>query len=408
MTKPIKLIHTGDLHIGIQNYGRLDSTTGLHTRLKDFLDTFDNLVSYAVDTGQNAVLISGDIFKNREPDVTQQREFAKRIKTLSDARINVYIIIGNHDLHNAAYKATSVEIYDVLDMPYVYVRKRPSVDVIDTPNGPFQVVALPYISPSNMNIEGTTIEEISLSIRKGIEGLIDGLVKQLDNTLPTVLMSHFSIIGAVPGSEKSILLGREVTLPVSFFARPEFDYVAMGHIHKYQTLYLDPPVVYCGSMDRVDFNEEKEDKGFVEVSLSKGNAEYEFIKLPTRPFKTIYVTADDGDDPFEKTLSEIKKYDLKDAIVKLKVKLPAQNLPMLKEKELLKILRENTFYVAGIEKNIVSDLSHLRHPGITERMSVSQAIREYINKKDEYTALESELLKVNDDLIQELKGEGSI
>ena len=117
MTRPIRLIHTGDLHIGVQNYGRMDSATGMHTRLRDFLSTLDKLVDYAVDDKVDAVLICGDVFKNREPDVTQQREFAKRIKRLSDAGIKVYIIVGNHDLHNTAGKATSVEIYDVVKLP---------------------------------------------------------------------------------------------------------------------------------------------------------------------------------------------------------------------------------------------------------------------------------------------------
>lgn len=407
MMEYIRLIHTGDLHIGMQNYGRLDSATGIHSRINDFLNTLDKLVDYAIGNQVDAVLICGDVFKNREPDVTQQREFAKRVKLLSDADIKVYIIVGNHDLHSAAGKATSVEIYDVVGLPGVYVRRRPSLDVLNTRHGAFQIVALPYASPSNLAVEGTTIEEISMAIRTKLGNLLDMLMQNLDPALPTVLMAHFSLIGATAGSERAIMLGREVTLPVSFLARPQIDYVAMGHIHKHQILYDRPPVVYCGSLDRVDFNEEKEDKGFVEVLLKKGGAFFEFVKLDTRPFKTFYVDATAG-DPFQKVMEAIGEQPLGEAIVKVKVKLPAHALSHLKERELYRILREKAFYVAGIEKDIISDLSHLRHPGITERMDVVQAVAEYISKKQEYGSIKQALLKANEQLIQELKEEGAV
>ncbi|NLX69920.1 MAG: exonuclease SbcCD subunit D [Clostridiales bacterium] len=407
MIEPIRLIHTGDLHIGVQNYGRVDGTTGMHTRLMDFLQTLDKLVDYAVDNQTDAVLICGDVFKNREPDVTQQREFAKRIKRLSDAGIIVYIIVGNHDLHNAVGKATSVEIYDVVDLPGVYVRRKPVVDVLDTRRGPLQIVALPYASPSNLAVEGSSIQDISVSVRDRLGQILDMLIQRLNPELPAVLMSHFSLIGAVPGSEKAIMLGREVTLPAGFFARTELDYVALGHIHKHQILYEKPPVVYCGSIDRVDFNEEREDKGFVEVSLKKGDASYEFIKLDTRPFRTFYVDATGG-QPFEEVVKAIEDEVLDDAIVKIRVKLKSHDISNLRERELYRILRDRAFYVAGIEKDIVSDLSHLRHPGITEKMDIRQAISEYISKKQEYRDIDQELIKVNDQLIQELKEEGAI
>ncbi len=407
MIGPIRLIHTGDIHIGVQNYGRIDSATGMHTRLNDFLSTLDQLVDYAIVNQVDGVLMCGDIFKNREPDVTQQREFAKRIKRLSDSKIYVYIIVGNHDLHNAAGKATSVEIYDVVDLPGVYVRREPDVDVLNTSGGSFQVVALPYVSPSSLAAEGLTIEEMSLSIRSKLEQTISRLIEKLDPALPTVLMTHFSLIGAVSGSEQAIMLGREITLPVDFFARPELDYVALGHIHKHQVLCDDPPMVYCGSLDRVDFNEEKEEKGFVEVFLLKDNTSYEFVPLDTRPFITFHVDAGEG-DPFSKVMESVEWGQLEDAIAKIKIRLPAHRLADLQERELYKLLRKEAFYVAGIEKDIISDLSHLRHPGITERMDIRRAIKEYITKKDEYKDMENALLKTNEQLILELSREGTL
>src|SRR5690606_807289 len=114
------------------------------------------------------------------------------------------------------------------DLPNVYVRRKPSIDILDTKHGPMQVAALPYVSPSVINAEGTTIEELSLDMRQKLCSIVDVLAKRAYTNLPTVFMSHYSVIGAVPGSERSIMLGREVTLPLSCFAREEFDYVALG------------------------------------------------------------------------------------------------------------------------------------------------------------------------------------
>ena len=146
--------------------------------------------------------------------LSQSSEFAKRIKRLSDRGINVYIIVGNHDLHNAPHKATSVEIYDIVDMPGVYVRRKPSIDILDTKKGPMQIVALPYVSASMINAEGSTIEELSLDMRQKLCTIVDGLAKRLYNDLPTVFMSHYSVTESAR-SEKSIMLGREITLPLS-------------------------------------------------------------------------------------------------------------------------------------------------------------------------------------------------
>jgi len=63
----IKLLHLADLHIGMENYGRLDPATGMHTRLIDYLDRLDEAIEYGLAEGADAVLIAGDVYKNRRP-----------------------------------------------------------------------------------------------------------------------------------------------------------------------------------------------------------------------------------------------------------------------------------------------------------------------------------------------------
>ena len=83
----IKILHFADLHLGVENYGRLDPQTGLSTRLADFLRCFDFLVDHAAHHDVDLALFAGDAFKTRDPSPTYQREFARRIRRLA------------HDLH---------------------------------------------------------------------------------------------------------------------------------------------------------------------------------------------------------------------------------------------------------------------------------------------------------------------
>ena len=65
-------------------------------------------------------------------------------------------------------------------------------------------------------------------------------------------------------------IGQEHTLLPGIVANPAFDYVALGHIHRHQVLSEKPPVVYAGSLERLDFGEEADDKGFYLVEIGDG------------------------------------------------------------------------------------------------------------------------------------------
>ena len=140
----MRIVHTSDLHLGVENYGTLDPSTGFSTRLLDFLEALDEVVDFARDNRADLVLFAGDIYKGRDPSQTHQREFARRLRTLSEAGIPTFLLVGNHDLPNAASRATAVEIFPVLDVPKVHVGDRLETKTVATPSGPLQVVAVPW------------------------------------------------------------------------------------------------------------------------------------------------------------------------------------------------------------------------------------------------------------------------
>jgi exonuclease SbcD len=124
-------------------------------------------------------------------------------------------------------------------------------------------------------------------------------------------MAHVSVQGASLGYEQSIMLGRDVTVGLDDLSSRGFDYVALGHIHKHQVLSTNPPAVYAGSPERIDFGEEQEAKGYVTVAIEPDQGadrrtNWEFVELPARIFKTVRVAAF-GDDPMESARRDVAR-----------------------------------------------------------------------------------------------------
>ena len=93
-------------------------------------------------------------------------------------------------------------------------------------------------------------------------------IGELDPDVPAILSGHVTVNGATVGSERSMMLGQDHVLLSSALGRPQLDYVALGHIHKHQVLRTDNPmVVYSGSLQRVDFSEEDDEKGFCLIEV---------------------------------------------------------------------------------------------------------------------------------------------
>ncbi len=201
----MRIVHFADLHLGVENYGRIDPATGVSSRLNDFLSALDRLVDYAVEEQVDLVLFCGDAYKSREPSQTQQRELAKRVSLLSAAGIPLFLLVGNHDLPNAAGRATSIEIFDTLGVDNVHVAGRPDIHRISTKSGDLQVVSLPWLRRSALLTRDDTreldIEQITQRLEGILTGIINDGVARLDPTVPAILAAHVWVANAVPGSE---------------------------------------------------------------------------------------------------------------------------------------------------------------------------------------------------------------
>ena len=267
MTK-IRIQHLADLHIGMENYGRLDPATGVNGRVLDFLHCFDEVIDYGLEREVDLVIFAGDAFKTRNPTPTYQRAFARRVKRLADAGVPVVLLVGNHDLPTMTQRASSVDIFRTLDVPNVFVGRDERVHRVETRHGPVQVATVPYPVRQRLlardEYRGLPIEQLDQVLRDVVTRNIEALAGQLNPEIPAVLTAHVSVSGATFGSERSVMIGRDAVVLRSALADPAWDYVALGHVHKHQCLNDDdhPPIVYAGSLERIDFGEESQPKGF--------------------------------------------------------------------------------------------------------------------------------------------------
>jgi len=329
-----KILHFADAHIDMANYGRHDPETGLPMRVMDFLKSLDTIVDAAIEEQVDLVLFAGDAYKDRSPAPTFQREWDQRMQRLSQAAIPTVLIIGNHDMSPSLGRAHALEELKTLQVPHITVVDKPTFLGPDDLNGvPVQIMALPWITRSGMvahlDMQVGAPEELYAKLEERVAEMIADWLERADPDLPIIFAAHASVQGASYGSERTVMLGGDLVLSPSLVKNSAFDYVALGHIHKAQDLNEGqrPPVIYPGSIERVDFGEAADKKYFVVVEIEKGvDAKVEWRELGgIRAFIDRYCKLESDKDvtgQLQKALAPLPK--LKDAIVRLTLEYPRE------------------------------------------------------------------------------------
>ncbi|OGY25027.1 MAG: hypothetical protein A2Y57_02600 [Candidatus Woykebacteria bacterium RBG_13_40_7b] len=371
----MKLIHCADIHIGVESYGRLDPETGLSTRLGDFLAALDRIVDYAITNKIDLFLFAGDAYKNREPTPTHQREFSKRILKLARSGIQCVLLVGNHDTSLAPGKANSLDIYSTLEVEGVNVIRHP--ELIEVAG--LQIIGIPWLRKDSY---------------ENLHETLNSLYQKLDPNKPAIITLHGTVEGSVFGSERNVMLGKDYVIPKGLLLNQKIAYVACGHIHKRQVLGTNPPIVYSGSIERVDFGEAEEEKSFELVAISD-QREAEHKPISTNARKFVYLNFDIEDKqsfPTRVVLDEIKKHEIKDAVVKVVL-----NCSDVKASEIdlseIKASLKDAFFLAGVAKNITrTERLKLEGGFVIETLSPMTALEKYLKAKS-YPESKINLLK---------------
>lgn len=279
----MKILHTSDLHIG--------KYIGTYDLKEDTEYVLNQVVETAIRERVEVVLISGDVFDRPNPSEEAIKMYVSFLKELLDKNIKVIAISGNHDsgIRLSAYKDILGKGYFVEGEFNSPMRK---VSLSDE-YGPVNFYMLPFFTPF--------IVKSNLKLEKGLENYdlaMDEIIKRenIDTSQRNIILAHQFVAGfKFGGSEEdfSYSNGDEKNVAgvgiISLDKFQDFDYVALGHIHKPQKISRET-IRYSGSLLKYKTSEiDGPDKSVVIIDLKeKGNIEVKLDPIkPLHPFVKI-------------------------------------------------------------------------------------------------------------------------
>lgn len=366
----MKFIHLSDLHLGFQEEGR------------EYTDPFKS-VSYAFDYAREKeiklVVISGDIFDRRDPSSNIQKGFASILAKAIQDGIKIFIITGNHEGAPFSERSIHLDVYKELELPNVIISKKPDLYEIDGIN----FISLPYPFKRNLLSKEEYREkaesEILQILNEKLLSIKKDLLKNLKNKNPAVLVAHLPI---TEGKMNEAVYSRfDTDLPISVeeLDDEKLSYIALGHYHKYQVITsrkFGHPFVYAGSLDRITFAEENDEKGFVEVEIDKKTktASFKFVKNPfARKYYTIYVKSD-------RDVEEVDFKKAKESITRIVLMNDLENEDLLKALA-KKIELESVSFFGILDKR--ERKTNFISSSLTLNISPKEAIEKYLKNKDD-------------------------
>ena len=264
----MKIMHLSDLHIGkrVNEYSMLQDQDYI---LKEILNIIDN---EKVET----VIIAGDVYDKSVPSAEAVELFDEFLYDLSSRNLNVLIISGNHDSpERIAFGGRLISKSKIYLSP-VYNGKVKPITLNDD-YGKVNFYLLPFIKPANVRrfFPEESIENYTDAVKVAIDTM------NVDFSERNILVTHQFVTGAELSESEDISVGGTDNVSREVF--DGFDYVALGHIHREQTVGKDN-IRYCGTPLKYSFSEAKNIKSVTILDFNdKGNIEYS--KIPLTPFR---------------------------------------------------------------------------------------------------------------------------
>jgi exonuclease SbcD len=393
-----KILHFSDLHLGSGlNHGKVNPASGLNTRFEDFLGSLNRCIDYALGAPVDLVLFGGDAFPDATPPPFVQNAFAAQIRRLTEAGMPVVLLVGNHDQYAQGEGGASLSIYRTLGLPQVVVGDRLETHFIQTRQGKVQVVTLPWLNRSTFfthgEVQGKTIAEVNALLLDRLDQALEGETRKLDPSLPAILLAHAMVDRATYGAERFLAVGKGLDVPLSLLARPAFDYVALGHVHRFQILGDRPLTAYAGSLERVDFSEEEEEKGFIVVQFQGKQPKLEFFPLAVRPFQTIRLDLREVEDPLACLLEAIGTTLQPETVARLIYQLHASQVPQIDLAAVKQALAPA--HVATLQPQVIEPMTTARAPNLqpNHQLTPLEALEQYCEARPHLASLREDLLE---------------
>lgn len=264
----MKIMHLSDLHIGkkVNEYSMLQDQIYI---LKEILQIIDN---EKVET----VIIAGDVYDRSLPPNEALGLFDEFLYQLSGRNVNVFVISGNHDSPERISYGGRMMTENKIFLSPVYDGNVKPITLNDD-YGEVNFYLLPFVRPADIRryFPDENIENYTDAVKVAIDNM------NVDFNERNILVTHQFVTGAELSESEDIIVGGTDNVSGEVF--DGFDYVALGHIHREQTVGKDN-IRYCGTPLKYSFSEAKHIKSVTILDFNdKGNIEYS--KIPLTPFR---------------------------------------------------------------------------------------------------------------------------
>ena len=310
----MKIIHLADLHIGkrVNEFSMIDDQKYILNQILEIIDK----------EKPDAVIIAGDVYDKQVPSIEAVELLDSFISDISKRKTTTFIISGNHDSAERLAFGSSLMAMGKIYISPVYNGKI-SKYTLKNDFGSANFYLLPFVKPSHVKrfFPDKKIESYTDAIKVVVDNL------KLDTSEINILIAHQFVTGASRTESEEISVGGLDNVDASVFE--DFDYVALGHIHRPQKIGTER-IRYCGTPLKYSFSEVNDTKS---VSIIEINSKEDFnlrtIPLvPKRDMRKIRGTYEElitktsyentnTDDYIHVTLTD--EFNVVDAIQKLRV-----------------------------------------------------------------------------------------
>lgn len=257
----VSFIHFSDTHLGFSDLDK-QNTDGTNIREQDFYNSFSNIVDKIIELKPAFAVHTGDLFHRASPGNRTIVYTLNEIRRLSAAGIPLYVIAGNHDYPKSVFTTPIHSIFNGFTGIKIFFNEK--YQTIETDD--YIIHALPHI-----NEEKQFLAECSdISVR--------------DKSKPNFLFMHLSVGRSYLMDEFGERIFPTELLPVL----KDFDYVGLGHWHKFQHLHTYGNVYYSGSTEYLSERETGDKKGYITVAI-KDKPKVAFNPVTLRSFEKVEV-----------------------------------------------------------------------------------------------------------------------
>ena len=275
----MKFFHLSDLHIGKQLH--------LYSLKEEQKAVLNEIIQYAEKEKPQAIVIAGDVYDKSVPSAEAVAVFDEFIRNLSELSLKIFVISGNHDsperLEFAGSLLEKQGLY-IAGLPPVKETDRIKKVVLFAEEGEVCFWLLPFLKPSY--VRGIFPEKENLSYTEAVKMLLER--EEMDLSVRNVLVIHqfFTASGKEPfrSASETVYVGGAGNIDVS--AVQNFDYVAMGHIHKAQYVG-EERFRYCGTPLKYSAGESGDTKTLTAVTLGKKGEGIKIETLPLQPMRDV-------------------------------------------------------------------------------------------------------------------------